>query len=72
MGIIAIQYQTASDSPLLAAFNREERVGRQCQAPRIQSGRPRVVCGIDRNTGGLGWGGKGHSEGILKGTRVFP
>ncbi len=56
MGVIAIQYQTASDSPLLAAFNREEKISRQCQGPRIQSGRPRVVCGIDRNTGGT-WAG---------------
>ncbi len=56
MGIIAIQYQTANDSPLLAAFNREERISRQCTPPRIQSGRPRVVCGIDRNSGGT-WAG---------------
>ena len=56
MGIIAIQYQTASDSPLLVAFNREERISRPSQPPRIQSGRPRVVCGIDRKSGGT-WAG---------------
>lgn len=56
MGIIAIQYQTANDSPLLVAFNREERISRSSQVPRIQSGRPRVVCGIDRKAGGT-WAG---------------
>jgi hypothetical protein len=56
MGILAIQYQTATDSPILIAHNREERLNRQSQAPRIQSGRPRVVCGIDRNVGGT-WAG---------------
>jgi hypothetical protein len=56
MGVIAIQYQTTNDSPLLVAFNREERISRSSQAPRIQSGRPRVVCGIDRKAGGT-WAG---------------
>jgi len=56
MGILAIQYQTASDSPILLAMNREERFNRQSQSPRIQSGRPRVVCGIDRKAGGT-WAG---------------
>jgi len=56
MGILAIQYQTASDSPIILALNREERFNRPSQAPRIQSGRPRVVCGIDRNAGGT-WAG---------------
>lgn len=56
MGILAIQYQNASDSPLLVAFNREERLNRPSLPPRIQSGRPRVVCGIDRKAGGT-WAG---------------
>ncbi len=56
MGIIAIQYHTASDSPLLIACNREEQLDRESQMPRIQSGRPRVVCGIDKKTGGT-WAG---------------
>ena len=56
MGILAIQYQTASDSPILLALNREEKYNRPTLAPRIQSGRPRVVCGIDRKAGGT-WAG---------------
>ncbi|MGL4593857.1 MAG: NRDE family protein [Thermoguttaceae bacterium] len=56
MGIIAVHYQMAKDSPLLVALNREEHKQRPSQPPRIQSGRPRVVCGIDRQAGGT-WAG---------------
>lgn len=56
MGILAIQYQTIKDSPLLIAFNREEQLERPSQPPRIQSGRPRIVCGVDRQAGGT-WAG---------------
>ena len=52
MCLLAIQYQATDDSPLLIAQNREEQFDRPTQAPRIQSGRPRVVCGIDRKAGG--------------------
>jgi uncharacterized protein with NRDE domain len=56
MGIIAVQYHSSKDSPLLVAMNREERFSRQATPPRIQSGRPRVVCGIDKKAGGT-WAG---------------
>ena len=56
MGILALQYQTLVDAPILIAFNREEQYGRQFTPPKIQSGRPRVVCGLDRKTGGT-WAG---------------
>ncbi len=56
MGILAIQYRKLEDAPILIAFNREEFYSRQFVAPRIQSGRPRVVCGLDRKTGGT-WAG---------------
>jgi uncharacterized protein with NRDE domain len=52
MCILAIQYKFAKDSAILVAQNREERLDRPTQSPRIQSGRPRVVCGIDRKAGG--------------------
>ncbi|MBQ3388044.1 MAG: NRDE family protein [Thermoguttaceae bacterium] len=56
MGILAIQYQTVADTPILLAVNREESPERPAQAPRIQSGRPRMVCGIDKKSGGT-WAG---------------
>lgn len=52
MCILAIQYQATRDAPVLIAQNRDEDYDRPWQAPRIQSGRPRVVCGIDRKSGG--------------------
>ncbi len=56
MGILAIQYRTVADAPILVALNREELYSRQSLPVRIQSGRPRVVCGIDRKAGGS-WAG---------------
>ena len=52
MCLLAIQYQAARGTPVLVAQNREELFDRPTQPPRIQSGRPRVVCGIDRKAGG--------------------
>ena len=52
MGILAIQYRTLADAPILIAHNREERYGRPFSGPRIQAGRPRAVCCVDRNSGG--------------------
>lgn len=52
MCVLALQYKTARDAPILVAENREEFYDRPSQAPRIQSGRPRVICGIDRKAGG--------------------
>ncbi|MCF0234965.1 MAG: NRDE family protein [Thermoguttaceae bacterium] len=56
MGILAIQYRTIDDAPILIALNREEEYNRQFTPPRIQSGRPRVVCGVDKKSGGT-WAG---------------
>jgi uncharacterized protein with NRDE domain len=60
MCILAIQYKATRDAPILLAHNREERLDRLAQAPRIQSGRPRVVCGIDRKAGGTWLGVNQH------------
>ncbi len=60
MCILAIQYKAARDAPILVAQNREEFYDRPTQAPRIQSGRPRVICGIDRKAGGT-WLGVSQS-----------
>lgn len=49
---MAILYQSTRDAPVLVASNREELLDRPTQPPRIQSGKPRVICGIDRKKGG--------------------
>jgi hypothetical protein len=50
--MLAILYRVARGTPILVAANREERFDRPTQYPKIQSGSPRVVCGIDRQAGG--------------------
>jgi len=56
MGIIAVHYKKLSDAPLLIALNREEDPARESLPPKIQSGRPRSVCGVDQQFGGT-WAG---------------
>ncbi len=60
MCMMAILYKTAKNAPVLVAANREESVNRPTQAPKIQSGTPRVVCGIDRKAGGTWFGVNQH------------
>ncbi len=60
MCILALQYQVAKDAPILVAYNREEALDRPSSVPRIQSGRPRVVCPIDRKAGGTWFGVNQH------------
>jgi len=52
MCIMAILYKATKDTPILLAANREESYERPSQPPKIQSGSPRVICGIDRQAGG--------------------
>ena len=56
MGIIAVYYKKLADAPLLIAMNREENPDRSSLPPKIQSGRPRSVCGVDLQFGGT-WAG---------------
>jgi uncharacterized protein with NRDE domain len=69
MCVLAIQYRSAKDAPILLAQNREERLDRPTQAPRIQSGTPRVVCGIDREAGGTWLGVNQHGLVVAVGNR---
>lgn len=52
MCLLAVQYQLVPESPILVAANREEYFDRPSLAPSIQSGKPRVLCGIDQKAGG--------------------
>ena len=60
MCTLAILYRVARGTPILVAANREERYDRPTQYPKIQSGTPRVVCGIDRKAGGTWMGVNQH------------
>ena len=60
MCILAIQYQLVPETPILVAANREELYERPFLAPSIQSGKPRVLCGIDQKAGGTWLGINQH------------
>lgn len=52
MCLLAVQYRLVPESPVLVAANREEFYERATQPPSIQSGKPRVICGVDGQAGG--------------------
>lgn len=52
MCLLAVQYRLVPEAPILIAANREEYRDRRSQPPSIQSGKPRVLCGIDQKAGG--------------------
>jgi len=60
MCVLALLYRVARNTPILVAANREERLDRPTQYPKIQSGHPRVVCGVDREAGGTWLGVNQH------------
>ena len=68
MCLLALQYQLVPDSPVLVAANREEYYDRPSLPPSIQSGKPRVLCGIDQRGGGtwLGVNQNGMFVGVCK------
>lgn len=74
MCILAIQYQLVPDSPILVAANREEFYDRPSSTPSIQSGKPRVLCGLDQQAGGtwLGVNQNGMFVGTCNRSKIVP
>jgi len=74
MCLLAIQYRLVPESPILVAANREEDYERPSQPPSIQSGKPRVLCGIDQQAGGtwLGVNQHGMFVGACNRVRLMP
>ncbi len=60
MCLLAIQYQLVPESPILVAANREENYDRASLPPSIQSGKPRILCGMDKQAGGTWLGVNQH------------
>lgn len=52
MCLLAIQYKSVPEAPILVAANREEAYDRSALVPSIQPGKPRVLSGIDSKAGG--------------------
>jgi uncharacterized protein with NRDE domain len=68
MSLLAIVYHLVPEAPILVAYNREEPLDRNCPAPAIQSGKPRILASIDQHTGGtyLGMNQNGMLVGIVR------
>lgn len=60
MCLLAVLYRLVPESPILVAANREEYFDRPSQPPSIQSGKPRVLCGLDQRAGGTWLGVNQH------------
>jgi uncharacterized protein with NRDE domain len=52
MCLLALQYKSVPEAPILVAANREEAYDRPSLIPAIQPGKPRVLSGIDARAGG--------------------
>jgi len=52
MCLLAIQYRLDENTPILVAANREEFYDRPSSPPSIQSGKPRILSGVDQQSGG--------------------
>ena len=74
MSLIAIQYRLVPEAPVLVAANREERYDRESTGPSIQSGKPRVLCGLDQLAGGtwLGVNQNGLFVGVCNRRKLMP
>ncbi|MCD0463089.1 NRDE family protein [Roseiconus lacunae] len=74
MCLLAVQYQLVPESPILVAANREEYFDRPSLTPSIQSGKPRVLCGIDQKAGGtwLGVNQNGLFVGVCNRATAMP
>jgi uncharacterized protein with NRDE domain len=68
MSLLAIVYHLVPESPILAAFNREETFDKNFSSPSIHSGKPRVLASLDAKTSGtcLGVNQNGMFVSIIK------
>lgn len=73
MCLLAIQYKSVPEAPILVAANREEEFDRPSLVPAIQPGKPRVLSGVDTKAGGtwLGVNQNGLFVGLANRPRLF-
>jgi uncharacterized protein with NRDE domain len=73
MCLLAIQYRSVSEAPILVAANREEAFDRPSLVPSIQPGKPRVLSGVDTRAGGtwLGVNQNGLFVGAANRSKLF-
>jgi uncharacterized protein with NRDE domain len=73
MCLLAVQYKSVPEAPILVAANREEAYDRPSLVPSIQPGKPRVLSGVDARAGGtwLGVNQNGLFVGAANRPRLF-
>src|SRR6186997_1071239 len=73
MCLLAIQYKSVPEAPILVAANREEAFDRPTLVPSIQPGKPRVLSGVDSRAGGtwLGVNQNGLFVGVANRPKLF-
>lgn len=73
MCLLAIQYRSVPEAPILVAANREEAYDRPSLVPSIQAGKPRVLSGVDSRAGGtwLGVNQNGLFVGACNRTKFY-
>ncbi len=72
MGVLALNYQAATDAVILIAHNREDSYDRVPTPPRILYGRPKVLCPVDRKDGGTWLGVNQHGLVVAAIRRAVP
>ncbi len=70
MCLLAILYKLVPEAPILVAANREEQYDRASLPPSIQSGKPRVLCGLDQEIGGTWLGVNQHGMVVAASNRA--
>lgn len=73
MCLLAVQYKSVPEAPILVAANREEAYDRPSLVPSIQPGKPRVMSGVDAKAGGtwLGVNQNGLFVGAANRSKLF-
>jgi len=73
MCLLAIQYRSVPEAPILVAANREEAYDRPSLLPSIQPGKPRVLSGVDAKAGGtwLGVNQNGLFVGVCNRPKMY-
>ena len=74
MCLLAVQYRSVPEAPILVAANREEAYDRPSLVPSIQPGKPRVLSGVDARASGtwLGVNQNGLFVGAANRPKLLP
>ncbi len=52
MSLLAILYNLVAESPILVAYNHDDKPGKKPEIPAIHSGKPRILASVESDSGG--------------------